>query len=439
MRWFIAFLLSSSLLPRTASADVYKDKDGKDVITYAVSLPPKRVPTQPAALWLGFHGRGGNESQLLSAMTGGLQKAGLRDEFVVIGLKSKADGWENADDEPVRKFITYAIKTWNIDPRRIYGLGYSSGAFYLNRYAPNNTDLFAGAITYVGGQGGIAKTETPENKAELYWVVGLKDTTVRAESVRPNAQAFLKAGFRAVYREMGDLGHEVAKEPTFEEAIQWMKALRNKEAPPKADELAFLEKFSDPTKAASMLTESSTWTKAAAIGGHAAAGVILAGLESDRESARSGAAQACTKMMFDAKSVEALAALLDDKDAKVRQHALAALTFQGRWSYFGAQQALCAFAKDPKRAAGERKAAVQGLTEIVKIDLLGGFQLHATLWTLVDLLDADEGGVRQMAFLALKGVDATSFGYAPGLDKDKRAPSLEKWTAWAKRVLGEHP
>jgi HEAT repeat protein len=188
-----------------------------------------------------------------------------------------------------------------------------------------------------------------------------------------------------------------------------------------------------------MLSEGSTWIKAAAIGGHAAAPLIVAGLGSDRESAKSGAAQACTKMMFDAKAVEALGALLDDKDAKVRQHALAALTFQGKWSYVGAQEALCTFAKDPKRSAGERKAAVGGLSEIVKLDLLGGFQLHRVLWTLLDLLDADEGGVRQMAFLALKGVDATGFGYSAALEKDKRAASLEKWTAWGKRVLGDHP
>jgi len=419
--------------------DVYRDKDGKDVITYAVSLPAKRNPAVPAALWLGFHGRGGNESQLVGSMTAGLQKAGLRDEFVVIGLKSKADGWENADDEPVRKFILYATKTWNIDPRRIYGLGYSSGSFYLNRFAPNNSDLFAGAVTYVGGQGGIAKTDTPENKAELYWVVGLKDTTVKAESVRPGAQAFLKAGFRAVYREMGDLGHEVAKEPTFEESLQWMKALRNKEVAPRAEELAFLEKFSDPQKAASQLSEGSTWTRAVAIGGHAAAPVVLAGLQSDRESARSGAAQACTKMMFDAKTVDALVALLEDKESKVRLHALSALTFQGRWSYFGAQDALSTFAKDPKRAGGERKAAIAGLQEIVKIDLLGGFQLHRVIWTLVDLLDDADGGVRQAAFLALKGIDPAGFGYVPGAEKDKRAAALEKWAAWCRRVCGEHP
>jgi predicted esterase len=441
MRFFTAFpslLLAAGLAP-ISPPEIYRDKDGKEIITYVASLPARRLPGATAGLWLGFHGRGGDANQLIGAMTSGLQKAGLRDEFAVIGLKSKADGWDAADDEPVRKFITFALKNWNLDPRRIYGLGYSSGAFYLNRFAPNNSDLFAGAVTYVGGQGGIAKTDQPENRAELYWVVGLKDTTVRADSVRPSAQAFVKAGFRAVYREMADMGHEVAKEPTFEESIQWMKALRNKQAPVRPEDGTFLEKLGDPARAASLLTESGTWQKLTLIGGHAAAPAVLEALKSDRESARTYAAQACQKMMFDAAVVGGLVGLLEDKESKVRQHALAALAFQGRFGYLQAQEALSACAMDPKRPLADRKEAIQGLSQIVKLDLLGGFQEKKVIWTLVLLLDDPEGSLRALAFAVLKGVDPAGFEYAPGASKEKRAASLEKWTAWAKKVCGEKP
>ncbi len=408
-----------------AGADVYKDKDGKDVITYAVNAPSKRLPNSRLGLVLGFHGRGGNEKQLIEGAVNALQKAGLRDDFVVIGLKSKEDGWTAKDDDPVRQFVPWAIKNWSIDPRRVYGIGFSSGAYYLNQFVPNHTELFAGAITYVGGQGGLAKAAQPESKSELYWIVGQADQTVKAESVRPQMQAAKAAGFRFVYREIAGMGHEVYKNPPLDDAVEWLKAVRNKEVAPSAEEQAFLDKLADASKAASLLGEGSTWLKLSAIGSHAAAPAVIQGLQSEREGVRVHAAQACARMMFDGKAVEALAGLLDDKESRVRATAIAALTFQGRWNYPVAQEALCKVARDPKKPAGERKAATLGLGEVIKLDLLGGYQFKNVGWTLVDLLDDADGGVKAAAALALQPA--------------KLEAGKAKATAWAEKVYGAKP
>lgn len=426
-------ILAALLLfcPLPAAGDVYKDKDGKDVITYSASVPSKRVPGARAGLILGFHGRGGNEKQLIDGAAAALQKAGLRDDFVIVGLKSKEDGWTAKDDEPVKAFLPWAVKNWQIDPRRVYGVGFSSGAYYLNQFVPNHSDLFAGAITYVGGQGGLQKTDSPDSKSELYWIVGGADTTVTAASVRPQMEAAKKAGFRFVYREPATLGHTVFNDPPLEDAIQWLKAVRNKALPVDAAEQAFLDKLTDASK----LTEASTWIKLTNIGSHAAAPALLLGLQAEREGVRVNAARAMTSMMFDAKAVDALCGLLDDKEARVRSTAIAALTFQGRWNYTQAQDALCRFARDDKRSAAERKAAVLGLGEIAKLDYLGGFQFKSVGWTLVELLDDEDGGVRAAAFLALQpaksGVD-----YAPGMGKPQREAAASKWSAWCTKVYG---
>jgi predicted esterase len=430
----VALLLCATL----AGADVYKDKDGKDVITYAANAPSKRLPNSKLGLILGFHGRGGNEKQLIEGAASALQKAGIRDEFVIVGLKSKEDGWTDKDDAPVQQFVPWAIKNWSIDPRRVYGVGFSSGAYYLNKFVPNHSDLFAGAITYVGGQGGLAKTEHPENKSELYWIVGLADQTVKAESVRPNMQAAKAAGYRFVYREIAGMGHEVYKDPPLEDAVQWLKAVRNKEVAPSAEEQAFLDKLSDASKAPSLLGEGSTWLKLAAIGSHAAAPVVIQGLQSDREAVRVHAAQACAKMMFDGKTVEALAALLEDKETRVRTTALQALAFQGRWNYPAAQESLCRLARDAKKPAGERKAAALGLGEVIKFDLLGGYQFKGVGWTLVELLDDEDAGLRQAAFLALQGAKS-GVEYSPGAGKPQREAAMAKWTAWCEKVYGAKP
>src|SRR5579859_3272852 len=427
-------LIALVLCPSFAGADVYKDKDGKDVLTYAANVPARRAPNSRLGLILGFHGRGGNEKQLIDGAVSALQKAGLRDEFVIIGLKSKEDGWTGKDDEPVKQFIPWALKTWSIDPRRVYGIGFSSGAYYLNQFVPNHSELFAGAITYVGGQGGLTKTDKPENRSELYWIVGQADQTVTAESVRPNMQAAKAAGFRFVYREIAGMGHEVYKDPPLEDAVQWLKAVRNKEVAPSPEDQAFLEKLSDPSK----LGEASSWVRVANIGSLAAAPIVIQGLQSDREGVRVHAAQAMTRMMFDGKAVEALGALLDDKENRVRGTAIQALTFQGRWNYPAAQEALCRLARDDKKPSGERKAAALGLGEIARLDFLGGFQFKTVGWTLVELLDDEDGGVRAAALQALQPAKS-GVEYAPGLAKPQREASMAKWTAWCTRVYGAKP
>jgi len=296
---------------------------------------------------------------------------------------------------------------------------------------PNHTELFAGAITYVGGQGGLTKTDKPESKSELYWIVGQADTTVPAANVRPNMEAAKKAGFRFVYREIAGMGHNVYVDPPLEDGIQWLKAVRNKEVAVEPADQAFLDKLTDASK----LGEASTWAKVTNIGSFAAAPVVLLGLAAEREGVRVHAARAMSTMMFDGKCVEALAGLLDDKEAKVRSTAITALTFQGRWNYAAAQEALCGLAKDAKKPAAERKAAVLGLGEIAKLDFLGGFQFKSVGWTLVELLDDEDGGVRAAALQALTPAKS-GVEYAPGMAKPAREAAMSKWTAWCSKVYG---
>jgi poly(3-hydroxybutyrate) depolymerase len=222
--------LSLALLAPVAQENIDK------VITHVDKPPAKRRPGSSLSLLLTFHGANGNAGSLVGKAEEMLQKVEVRDDFVVIGLKSKEAGWTDKDDEPVKAFIPWALKTYGIDARRVYGFGVSSGAWYLNRFAPENSELLAGAICYVGGMGRTPKSEAPKTHAELYWVVGHKDPGPPPSTTRPQYEAFVKAGFRAVYREMLDHAHEGPKPPTQDEAIHWTRALRNKRVAPAGDE-----------------------------------------------------------------------------------------------------------------------------------------------------------------------------------------------------------
>ncbi len=426
-----ALLLLGALVLAGAAQDV----DGDKALPHVDKPPAKRRPGTSLGLLLTFHGANGNQGSLVGKAEEMLQKAGVRDDYVVIGLKSKEVGWTDKDDEPVKKFIPWAIKAHGIDPRRVYGFGVSSGAWYLNRFAPANSDLLAGAISYVGGMGQPPKGDAPTT-AELYWVIGHKDDTLPPSRVRPQAEAYFKAGFRAVYHEMLDHAHEGPKDPTQDEAVAWMRALRSKRVAPAGDDLEFLKKLEDPARAASALGSAATWMRLAAIGGPHAAPAVLQGLASDRAGVRANAAQACAQVMFDGKVVDALLPLLEDKDVKARRTSIAALAVQGRWNYPQAIVALCGVARDEKKPEGDRRAAAQGLADVVRIDLLGTYLQKEAIWTLVGLLGDRDGALRAAAFLALQGAQADGFGYLPAMTDVQRAKSLQRWTEWAEKVCG---
>lgn len=412
-----------------------QETDGGKALVHVDKPPAKHRPGTPLSLFITFHGANGNASSLVGKAEEMLQKAGVRDDYVVIGVKSKEVGWTDKDDAPVKAFIPWAVKQYGVDARRVYALGVSSGAWYLTRFAPENSDLLAGAICYVGGQGRTPKSDAPQTCAELYWVVGHKDDGPPPKTVRPQAEAFFKAGFRAVYREMLDHAHEGPKEPTESEAVAWTQALRNKRLAPDKEDVEFLKKFEDG-KNASALSTASTWQRVAQIGGPQAAPIVLQGLASDRAGVRSNAALACTQVMFDGKVVDALLPLLEDKDNKARRSAIAALSFQGRWNYAQAHAALCKIAKDEKDVAGDRRAAAQGLAEIARLDLLGTWLYKEVVWTLVDLLGDRDGALRQIAFAALQPVQADAFGYNPAMAEAQRTKAVERWSEWAAKTAG---
>ena len=81
---------------------------------------------------------------------------------------------------------------------------------------------------------------------------------------------------------------------------------------------------------------------------------------------------------------------------------------------------------------------MRGLGEILALDLLGGYQFKGVAWTLVGLLDDDDGGVRQAAFLALQEAKS-GVEYSAAAGKPQREAAVAKWAAWCERVYGAKP
>jgi predicted esterase len=427
----IKTLLPALLLLAAAAP---QESDGDKALPHVDRPPAKRRPGAPLGILLCFHGANGNANSLLGSAEEMLGKASVRDDYVVIGLKSKDVGWTDKDDAPVKAFVPWALKKYGADPRRVFGYGVSSGAWFLNRFAPENSDLLAGAISYVGGMGRVPASKEPAGHAELYWVIGHKDDGLPPSRTRPQAEAYFKAGFHAVYREMLDHAHEGPKDPTMTDAAEWLGGVRNKRIAPAGEDAAFLKKFEDEERSESLLSQGATWARLAQIGGAHAAPVVSRGLKSERAGIRAGAAKAASLVLLDDAVVEALAGLVEDKDAAAKRAALGALAFQARWNRPAARAALCAVASDDKRTAGDRRVAAQGLADAVKLDVLGTYLYRDALKTLIGLLEDRDGGLRQVAFSALQPIQADGFGYSPSMAEGPRAKAVQRWTEWLEKV-----
>jgi predicted esterase len=435
-------LLLMVLVGGATAADgskVFTSADGSQKIPYM-----ERLPAKPAEAKLGlivmFHGRTGDESSLFGPTSAALEQAGLANHYVLVGVKSKGIGWENSDDGPVKAFMTeHALTAYPIDRRRVIGTGYSSGCWYINRFVHVHSELFAGAIGYVGAQAGPTGNKDLANVAELYWVMGHKDGLQPLAGPREQALKLIAAGFPVVYHEDRNMGHGYLEAPLAPDAMAWMQTLRVKPAPLTAEDQTFIEQYRDEAKAKKQLADARAWARLVAIGGPAVAPVLIQALAHEKPAVKTNAAIACSRIQLDDAVIAALVTQFEGKDTKVKGAVLGALVQHASWNRRAAQEALCAVAADAQRPSVDRRAVAQGIGQALKPDLLGAFVYRRMIWTLVDLLDDEDGGLRQIAALALEPSQTGGFGYQAGANKAGRAAAVASWKEWATKACGERP
>ena len=116
------------------------------ITRYRLFVPEKLPKKRHLALLICFHGRGGNEDGPAELMNRTVKDIGLSDQYIVMGLKSHEIGWEDADEIDVLKAYDWVSSVYPIDLRRVYLIGYSSGAHWDTHFGSKHIDLFAGII-----------------------------------------------------------------------------------------------------------------------------------------------------------------------------------------------------------------------------------------------------------------------------------------------------
>jgi dienelactone hydrolase len=433
--------------------DDYKDPKTKALIMrYRMWAPEKQPEQKHLGLIVAFHGMNGNEDHMTGFAINAAKAAGLADQYVVMGGKSKGAGWATSDDKDLLAWIQWAKETYPIDPRRVHLIGMSNGGWMVKRFGWEHQELFASVTAYCGGgvdfsnppknAPPLGKPGTPASPAELktewYFVHGDADKEVPHDASRRACAQLKEKGYRYVYREIAGADHGgITRFPDVaEDVVRFMHALRHKEIQITAAEKKDLPGLVSKVKTEKGEAAAPFLKEARRLGGAPGARVINAALDVSDVDVKKAAAATASDTLYGRDIVLELIKLLKDKSEDVRRAAFAGLATASNWRYEEAQQQLARIARQKSAAIEDRIAAIQGLGKTVKLQFYGNFEDKIVLWTLVLCLDDDELRVRESAFAQLeKGVKDT-FEYKPELEAAQRKASITKWKSWTATKVG---
>ncbi len=173
---------------------------------YAVDVPPRYDGSAPVPMVFYFHGGGGSIRNGLGRfdVRAAAEQAGwllvIPEGYSPRSLLGQDYSWNavhccnpalarNVDDPGfVRHLIESLSSEFNVDPTRIYAMGFSNGGMLTHRLASELSDLLAAAVVSEGTIGGQAKNAPepaqitpPSRPVPVMMYHGAKDRNVRPE------------------------------------------------------------------------------------------------------------------------------------------------------------------------------------------------------------------------------------------------------------------
>ena len=131
-------------------------------------------------------------------------------EAVLLALDGLNKTWNDGSDmDFVMAAVTQALKEYNIDLRRIYAIGFSSGAALAFKLGYEHGDLFAAVGVYAGlGSKGTAS----KRKAAFVFLHGTADSSASLSSAKATVKDLKAAGYKAELIEEKGLTHDYTQE-----------------------------------------------------------------------------------------------------------------------------------------------------------------------------------------------------------------------------------
>jgi hypothetical protein len=417
-----------------------KARDGSTIIRYVVEAPETIAPagTKDPVLQVGLilcsaeHERPTGDEIL--PVREALRRLGLSDKYVLLAGHSQALKFSPADDEPIEKLIGWAMKTYPINPRRIYMYGKGEGGKISGEFAMLHPALITAGITYSWGWWRMPAESKdaidPLNSApEFYMVLGLRDLSYHITTVRDAYQRVTAKGYHVIYREFDDLGARTYHPASNDDAIAWVTRLRNKNLPLSPQEQALLTQ--------TRINSEGYMGTLALVGGAQAGAVIQKLLESPDTAIRAAAAETCVHAIFSELTMAAVGRKLTDPSPAVRRAALRALAVNANWRSDAAQRALIDLALSPDKAVDpdDRAGAVDGIASAVRFQIRGVRQDPALFKALIALLTDKNEELRTMAANVLAPVRDS--GFRGDLGRPEQKEPTGGWPHWLDGVTAK--
>jgi TPR repeat protein len=436
----IALLMAGAAAVMSATQEAeLKDASGNTIIKYVVEAPanaPAAGRTDPAkqlGLFLCFPEHDRPVGDEILPVREALKRQGLLDQYVLVAGGPQERKFGPKDHEPIQKLLAWALKTYAINPRRVYMYGKGEGGKISGEFSMLYPNLTAGSISYSWGwwkmQPEIDKPlDAAKTMPEIYLVLGLRDLSHHLTNVRDAYARTYTKGYHIIYREFADLGARTYHQPSNDDAISWATRLRHKTMALSADESELL-------KAPRM---SNGRFPALSLVGGAQAGAVLRKLLASQDAAvRAAAARTASDAIFDEETMAALGKAATDTAPVVRREALRALALHANWRSAAAQNALIELATAEGEAvdADDRVSALDGIIFAARLQVNGVKQDAALFSALVTMLNDKDERLRTMASNFLSQVRDPEFrGDLPR--KENKEPE-GGWTAWLQRTAAE--
>lgn len=470
--------------PQTGTfTDTLKFSNGTSM-KFKARVPMELPKEKTLGLILGFHPHGGNENSMVNWPSKAfLERQGVLDDYVIIGLKSQGPkgykehlgDWEKADHAPTYKTFQWAMKTYPIDPRRVHIIGWSRGAFMATRFIWDNLKHFATVTAYAGAHssgwtrkslGGypnqdwvklkwkdgivngkwtgrrfdysvdFRKKSLEEYLPEFYLVHGDSDYVIDVNLTRCFTRELGKKGIRYIYRELDGVNHSGVFQGkpinmvVNDDVFKWIHATRNKTLPLNRAEKERLTTMKGHISKMDRPNALKFINEAARIGGVQAGEALVYAFDSKDAQVRLAAVNSAMTTSYGPAFTKKLGKLITDKDPAISKAAIRALGQYAKWRQLDAQTILNRKARMQSTDINARRFIIAELGKIFELMKLGNmYDDRQIILTLVKLLDDPEQPVRLAAFTRLKSATNDSFAYSP--DSTNRKAGLTNWNRWA--------
>jgi hypothetical protein len=430
--------LAALAAPLAAVDAELKDADGKTIIKYAVEAPDNlapagtKDPTRQLGLFLCFPEHDTPTDADIFPVRQALWRLGIRDNYVLLAGSPQERKFGMGDMEPIEKLIAWAVKTYPINPRRIYMFGKGEGGKISAEFAMTHPKLVTAAITYSWGFW-VMPSEVKEaidfekTAPEIYMNLGLRDLVTHLTTVRDTYPRVSAKGYHVIYREVEDMAARSYHPPSNDDAVAWATRLRNKNIAPSPEEQSILKTYAG----AKPTIVDGHFPGLALVGGAPAGALLQELLQSKDEKIRAAAADTARHGSFGEKTLAAVGRLTADASPRVRQTALRALAIHANWRSQAAQKALIDVAMNTGADLADRVSATDGLGYAVRFQVRGVRQDPPMFRALVALLADKAEPVRASANAILAPV------YQPASATPPLKAPAGGWSVWLDEITAK--